>query len=86
MKYSGTLSVTPHQVGAEVYVLINNRPAKVTVKATESNVYKDADNNTVEDILYSFTEFPNSQYPSAEVFASSGDIKTEFENDVDDLG
>lgn len=81
MKYTGTLSVTDHQVGATVYIIENDVPAEVTV--TRSRNMVDADENEV--IHYQLSGYDSKWFPEAEVFASKSDIKDHFEALADAL-
>lgn len=81
MKYTGTLSVTTHQVGATVYIIENDAPVSDTVTRSRSIV--DADDN--EAIYYQLESYGSRWFPEAEVFASTDDIKDYFESLVDGL-
>lgn len=85
MKYTGTLTVTTHQVGATVFFIENDLPASAAVVRTQNYVYKNASNATVEEIKYQLEGYGEKWFPGAELFASAAAMKTFFENATDGL-
>ncbi|MBK9333845.1 MAG: hypothetical protein IPM96_15920 [Ignavibacteria bacterium] len=81
MKYTGTLTVTDHQVGDTVFLIENDVPVSDTVVRTK-NVVDSEDNETV---FYQLAGFAYKWFPAAEIFATAGDIKTYFEDLADGL-
>lgn len=81
MKYTGTLSVTPHQVGDTVYIIENDVPVEETVSKTKSVVNVDDE----ETITYQLTGQGGKWFQESELFASKSAIKTYFENLADAL-
>lgn len=78
MKYTGTLTVTTHQVGATVYFIEEDLPQEATVVETQNTVYKDANDATVEVIEYKLSGKGNKWYPASEIYASVAAMKTAF--------
>lgn len=81
MKYTGTLSVTTHQVGDTVYIIENDAPVADTVSKTKNYVNED----DVEVITYQLTSYGAKWFPSGELFATKDAIKTHFESLTDGL-
>lgn len=81
MKYTGTLSVTDHQVGATVYIIENDVPVEETVTRTKNVV----DENNIETIYYQLAGYGSKWFPEAEVFGSKSDLKDYFESLTDGL-
>lgn len=81
MKYTGTLSVTTHQVGDTVYIIENDVPVAAVVSKTKSLV--DADDN--ESVQYQLTGYGAKWFYESELFETKEAIKTYFEDKTDDL-
>lgn len=81
MKYTGTLSVTDHQVGATVYIIENDTPVEQII--TKSRNVVDVDNNEV--ISYQLSGFGARWFPEDEVFGSKSDLKDYFDSLTDGL-
>ena len=85
MKYEGTLTVTPFQVGDTVFILENDVPVETVVVETENHVYLNDAEAEVEEIRYKLAGYELKQFPASEVFASAAALKTDFESMVDGL-
>lgn len=81
MKYTGTLSVTDHQVGDTIYIIENDVPVADTVSRTKNYV----DENNIEVVTYQLMGYGAKWFSSNELFASKDAIKTYFESLTDAL-